>query len=130
MEGRLSGRTFKNYYSFLHRFLRATGYGPDEVLVWARGCASEGYVPVLDAIQKFVTARRELRHKSQQFTNAAIRSFFLHNRINLPSDPTLRILSDTAPVERQLSMESLHELIGLAPQPWRSMILVVASTPR
>jgi hypothetical protein len=55
---------------------------------------------------------------------AAIRSFYMHNRIALPQDPSFKMRAEIPPVERQITIEHLHELIGLASQPWRSMILV------
>jgi hypothetical protein len=42
----------------------------------------------------------------------------------LPQDPSFQIRSDQPPVERKLTIDNLRELIGLAAQPYRSMILV------
>lgn len=95
---------------------------PEEAVAWAR--ASPDKLDILDAIQGFVSQHSGLRHATQQFAYSAIRSFFMHNRVSLPQDASFRIRSDTAAVERHLTIENVKELLGLATQPMRSMILV------
>lgn len=114
-------RTFAGYYSQLHPFLRSVDKSPDEAVAWAKDPANED--EVLNAIKAHVLALPR-RYATKQLANASIRSFFLHNRVTLPPDKTLNIRSTIPPVERQLTIEHVRELVGLAVQPWRSMILV------
>jgi hypothetical protein len=120
--GRIAERTFHGYYSFLYPFCLRVHKSPDELLAWARGNGDQ-YI-VLDAIQSHVNNLTGLRHGSKVVAYAAIRSFFMHNRINLPDDRSFHIHSEVPPVERKISIENLKELFGLAAQPWRSMYLV------
>jgi hypothetical protein len=92
-------------------------------VVW--GKIAEDPFEILDAIQGYVSGLEAgLRYKTRFDAYVAIRSFFTHNRIMLPNDPSFQIRSDTPPVVRRISIENLHELIGLAAQPLRSMLLV------
>jgi len=120
-QGCLGVGTFVGYYSYLHQFLRQIGKGPDEAIAWAKNPANLD--AVLDAINLFVTAIQR-RYATKQLANAAVRSFFMHNRVALPRDPSLIIRASAPPVERQLTIPHVKELAGVAVQPWRSMILM------
>ncbi len=119
---RVAQSTFPTYFGYLYRFLRRVGKDPETALLWAR--ESPDKYEVLDAIQSFVNSLDGFRYKTKEAAYAALRSFFQHNRVMLPRDPSFQIRSEKAPVERKLTMENLRELVGLATQPFRSMILV------
>ena len=114
-------RTFAGYYSQFYPFLQRLGMPPDEFVVWAKNPENED--AVLDAIKTHVLAIRR-RHATMQLAHASIRSFLIHNRVTLPRDATLNIRARLPPVERQLTIPQIRELVGLAVQPWRSMILM------
>lgn len=119
---RVSPGTFPTYFGYLYRFLRTVGKDPEAAILWARE-APDKY-DVLDAIQSYVGKLDGRRYATKESSYAALRSFFVHNRIMLPRDPSFQIRSELPPVQRKLTIENLHELIGLATQPFRSMILV------
>jgi len=48
----------------------------------------------------------------------------MSGKMDLPRDLSFQIHAETPPAERQITLENLRELIMLAPQPWRSMLLV------
>lgn len=98
------------------------GKDPSTAILWARE-SPDKYV-VLDALQNFVVKLEGRRCKTKEAAYAALRSYFQHNRIMLPRDPSFQIPSDQSPVERRLTIENLRELMGLATQPFGSMILV------
>ena len=116
--------TFRKYQTELSNFCAFTGKNPDELVAWGieQGKNGEKFA-VLEAIESYVQEKKHLRYRTLQYRYSAIRSFMLHNRVELPRDPAFHIRSETPPVERQLSVENLRELVGLAVQPWRSMIL-------
>ncbi len=95
---------------------------PDSAIAWAKDCGDK--FEVLDAIQKFVTGLEGRRYATKVSAYTAVRSYFMHNRVLLPRDPSFQIRADKPPVERKVTIENLRELVGLATQPWRSMILV------
>ncbi len=119
---RLSPSSFQTYISFLNAFCSSIGKDKEEFLSWARG--SDDKYEVLDKLQQFVDNLHGRRFRTRQTAYAALRSFLIHNRVQLPQDPSYHIRADTAPVERRLTLEHLHQLIGLATQPMRSMLLV------
>jgi hypothetical protein len=124
---RLSPKSFKTYYSFLYRFLMEVKKDPDTVLLWARELPKDSpdNYAVLNAIQDFVMGEQGgNRYKSKSLAYTALRSFFMHNRVFLPSDPCFQIRGTEPPTQRKITIENLREIIGLAVQPWRSMILV------
>jgi hypothetical protein len=119
---RVSPNTFPTYFGYLYRFLHSIGKDPATAILWAR--ESPDKYDVLDAIQNYVVKLEGRRYKTKESGYAALRSYFQHNRIMLPRDPGFQIRSDQSPVERKLTIDHLRELIGLATQPFRSMILV------
>lgn len=119
---RIAPGTFPTFYSNLWRFLTHIHKTPDEAIQWAK---NQNAMDVLDVIQGYVLELpAELRYKTKFNVYEAARSFFQHNRVILPVDPSFQIRSDTPPVGRNLSLENLAELIRLAPQPLRSILLV------
>ena len=121
--GRVAAGTFPTFFSHLWRLLAQIGKNPEEAVEWAK--AAEDPYEILDAIQGYVLGLDpELRYKTKFNAYEAARSFFQHNRIMLPVDRTFQIRTDTPPVSRRISIENVRELIGLASQPLRSMLLV------
>jgi hypothetical protein len=114
-------RTFAGYYSQFYPFLQQLGMPPDEFVVWAKNSANED--AALDAIKAYVLAIRR-RHATIQLAHASIRSFLIHNRVTLPRDATLNIRAALPPVERALTIPDIRRLIGLAVEPYHSMILM------
>jgi len=122
---RLRPRSFRVYYSWLHRFLMYAGMTPEEAVSWAARARKAGDESlILDRIQEFVLTQTRGRFKTKQLAYCSIRSFLMHNRVLLPQDPSFIIRGDEPPVERKLTIENLEEIVGLAAQPWRSAILV------
>jgi hypothetical protein len=118
---RVAASTFPTYFGYLYRFLHSVGKDPETVILWARETPDK--FQVLDEIQDFIRKMEGRRYKTKESGYAALRSYFLHNRIMLPQDRSFRIRADLPPVERKLTIENLRELIGLSTQPFRSMIL-------
>ena len=119
--GRIEVSTFKVYFSWLHRFCHSIGRSPDELIEWARKVPDK-YV-VLDALQDWVNGCAA-RYNTKRIAYATVRSFFMHNRVELPLDKHFRIRADEEPVDRKLRREHVQRFIGLATEPWRSVLLV------
>ena len=118
---RIAPGTFPNFYSHLWRFLTHIHKTPDEAITWAKG---QDPLDVLDLIQTYVLGLpAQLRYKTKFNAYEAPRSFFQHNRVILPVDRAFQIRSETPPVVRRLSIENMRELIGLASQPLRSILV-------
>ena len=120
-KSRLEGSTFTVYYTWLHRFLHSLGKSPDEAIEWAK--QTQDKYEVLDVIQASVNALTA-RYNTKRIAYATLRSFFMHNRVDLPADKQFRMRGDEKPTERNLTPEHVRMLLGLAVQPWRSAFLV------
>ena len=119
---RLAPTSFRTYYPYTVGFCKHATRDPDGLIAW--GKTAENKYDVLDQIQQFILTLNGQRYATKRTAYAAVQSFFVHNRVMLPRDPSFKIRSDSAPVERRLTIENLHELIGLSTQPMRSMLLV------
>lgn len=121
-KSRIDPSTFPPYWTFVYRFFQFLHKGPDEAKQWAKDTPDK--YDVLNEIQAFINTLDGLRWKSKLNAYTAILSFFVHNRVPLPADPSFQIRSNVPRTERQITIPHLRELIGLATQPYRSMILV------
>lgn len=119
---RVSPNTFPTCFGYLYRFLKGVGKDPETAILWARETPDK--YQVLDAIQNYVIRMDGRRYQTKECAYAALRSYFIHNRVMLPRDPSFQIRSDQPPVERKLTIDNLRELVGLATQPFRSMIML------
>ena len=119
---RINPSSFASYWTHLHRFLSWFGKDPENFLAWAR--AAQDKYDVLDPVQQYVNQSTGKRFATKNLAYASIRSFLVHNRVLLPRDPSFKIHAEEPPAERKLTLENLHELIGLATQPYRSILLV------
>jgi len=118
---RVAEGTFPTFYSHLWRFLTHIHMTPDEAVTWAK---ANDPLTVLDTIQNYVLGLpAELRYKTKFNAYESPRSFFQKNRVILPVDKSFKIRSETPPVVRKITIENMRELIGLASQPLRSMLL-------
>jgi len=106
----------------MRRFLMFVRKDPEEFLGWCRS-RSEKW-EILEALQAFIRQFESRRYGTCTSGYTALRSFLLHNHIDVPRDLAFQIHAETPPVERQITLDNLRELIGLAVQPWRSMLLV------
>lgn len=119
---RIDSVTFAPYWTFVYRFFQYIQKGPDEAKEWAKGCSDK--YEVLNEIQAFVNSLEGLRWKSKMNAYTGILSFFAHNRVPLPDDPSFKVHSAVPKTQRMIKITHLLELIGLSVQPYRSMILV------
>ena len=78
---------------------------------------------ILDLLQNYVKGLGPLRKSSKRKAYSAVRSFFVHNRCELPHDPSFRIRGDKPPVHAKLTVGDIVEVAMAAKGPYRSMIL-------
>ena len=77
---------------------------------------------VLDLVEQFVQGL-QLRKTSKKHALTALRSFFLHNRAELPRNPNFRVISQRPSVRGLLSAKDVVELCHAATVRFRSVIL-------
>lgn len=93
---------------------------PRELLV--RHLDSEDGYLALDLLQQYVNSLI-LRKSSKRKAYSVIRSFFVHNRCGLPTDPSFHIRGDRPPVQAKLSATDIYEVLLAAEPRYRSMTL-------
>ena len=128
--GRLRPSTARNYQDRFYAFMRWIKEGggrfanmtPDELIEYQKKCDDDNRYDILDAIQAYVSSLK-LRHKSLKTTYATLRSFFLHNRCELPRDPSYIINSDVKPVTGDLSIEQIRDVVMSSNEVYRAVFL-------
>ncbi len=101
---------------------------PDELVAYMEEANRKAAFALLDKVQDFTQSWKGLREKTLQSRYAVVRSFFLHNRVELPKDPTFIIRPDVMPVKGKLKPEDIRNL-ALAPnRAYRAMILLMFQT--
>jgi len=84
--------------------------------------AEDPYV-LLDLLQEYVSGLdRALKGKKVIYT--AVRSFFMHNRVELPRDPSFRVRGSKPPVASKVTLRDLVDIVKSANLRDRSIVLV------
>lgn len=118
--GRLAASTFtahRNIFRMFMRWLRENGgefsdYSPDDFIAYMKDedrKKGDGF-KVLDLVQSFVD-QLDWRYNSKVRAYAAVRSFFLHNRAELPRDGGYEMRSNKPPVEGTLTIDEIRDII-------------------
>jgi hypothetical protein len=103
---------------------RLRGMTPDDLVAFQREAPnSERYI-ILDALQRWVNSKSNLRAQSKSGYYTSIRSFFMHSRSELPKDPSFKIRSEIPPVRSQLDVDTVKNVI-LASKPRYQAIFTV-----
>ena len=103
---------------------RLRGLTPDDLVAFQQTAAnSERYV-ILDALQRWINSKVNLRAQSKSGYYTSVRSFFMHSRAELPKDPSFKVRSETPPVRSQLDVETVRNVI-LASKPRYQAIFVI-----
>lgn len=126
--GRLAPRTARPYLSMFEMWLgflgegggRFSGLSPDELVEWQRDNA--GSFELLDLVQAWVTGK-EGTYNYKKKCYSTIRSFFLHNRCELPRDPSFIIRGGREPARGSLTVEELGRILDASNRMYRAIFL-------
>lgn len=126
--GRLGERTgVVNLYTFAN-FMRWLGehggsfasMSPDDLVEWQRG--HPGSYELLDLVQGWVRGM-DVRANTKARRYGVIRSFFAHNRAELPRDPGFIIRSEIPPVVGKLTVDELRRIVETSNTMYRALFL-------
>lgn len=128
---RLAPKTAKDYGYTFDKWLRwmkenggeFCGMTPDELVEYQKDSDRRSQYDILDHIQRYVSLATKTRVRSKARTYAVMRSFFMHNRAELPRDPHFRIRSDTPPVQGKLTVGELRDIMVSAKPVYRAVLL-------
>lgn len=129
---RLAPATAVTYGYILRRFmkwLRENGgefseMSPDDLVNYQREAVYDDKFKILDLIQKYVSSRKA-RVSTKRAIYSTLRSFFLHNRAELPRDTSFIIRSGTPPVEGTLSVEDIRDIVLISNPAYRAAFLSI-----
>jgi hypothetical protein len=98
---------------------------PSDLLAWQdRAETKEQRYAILDLLETYVNTQPAKAFKSRQLAYSAVRSFFAHNRSELPSDPHFRVHGEKPPTVGKLTVEDVCRVVGAAKPRDRSTIMV------
>lgn len=131
--GRLGDTTARNYRYNFDLFMKwktenggqFSNYTPDEMLEYQRNSNNGTVFDMLDLAQRWILSLNEKTKNTRVAYLKTVRSFFLHNRCELPRDKSFIIRGDVEPVNGGLSPENIRDMV-LASKPryraiWLSM---------
>ena len=127
---RLANKTAKDHgYTFKAwmRWMKENGgdlaeLTPDELVAFQEEVVNNARFRILDLIQRYVSSLSG-RVSTKTRAYSALRSFFMHNRVELPKDTSFRIRSDTPPVEGTLTIEELKNVVLGAKPVYQAVLL-------
>lgn len=128
---RLAPKTAKDYSYTFDRWMswmddnggKFAGMTPDELVEYQKDSDRRSQYEILDHVQHYVVLATRTRIKTKARTYAIMRSFFLHNRAELPKDLHFKIRSDTPPVLGTLTVEEIRNATLVAKPRYRAALL-------
>jgi len=83
---------------------------PDELIEYQQNTSNNGKYDIVDYLQRFVSQQKGSYNYKERFRNA-VRSFFIHNRAELPRDPSFRVRGDKPKTIGTLKADELKDII-------------------
>jgi hypothetical protein len=111
----LSPRWHENHVSSLDRWLRwlreqGEVWMPDSMVAFQFNAVGQDRFRLLDLLQRWVQGL-DVRQQTKQVYYNYIRSFFMHNRCELPRDKGFKIHSDKVKVQGTLTVDEIRRMV-------------------
>ncbi|MGD0804040.1 MAG: hypothetical protein ABSA11_08220 [Candidatus Bathyarchaeia archaeon] len=103
-----------------------SGLSPDELVAYQKRAAGDDRYRVLDLVEGWMRTIRG-RAKSKERYYSAVKSFFLHNRAELPRDPGFRISVEVPPVVGSLTHDEIRKAVVKSNRLYRAVFLCMVS---
>ena len=101
---------------------RFSGMSPSELVEFQGGALGRDRFLVLDLVEAWVRGLSG-RVKSKRKYYSTVRSFFLHNRVELPQDPDFRVVGDVPRVVGLLEVGDIRRLLDACSVMYRAVFL-------
>ena len=129
--GRMNGATVKTYRSWWAMWEkwraenggRFAGMSPDELVEYQKNCVNHDCYQILDLVQRWVGGMRGKARNTKANYYKMVRSFFAHNRAELPKDKGFIIRGDNLPVQGQLGVEDIRNICLRSRKSYRAIFL-------
>ena len=103
---------------------RFSSYDPDQLIEYQKTSDNGSRYDMVDLIQSFIIQHKgRLGYKKK--IRSALRSFFLHNRAELPRDPSFTVRSEKESVRGKLSVEHIRDIILSSNKTYRAIYLAM-----
>jgi len=96
---------------------------PDELLVYQKNAVGDSRYDVLNLVQQYLKEHTDWRVSTKKNTYGALRSFFLHNRAELPRDSSFRIRSEKKPYSGSLTLDEFKMVLASCNRMYRAIFL-------
>lgn len=98
---------------------------PNELIQYQKEASNSHRYDVLDMIQRYVGSIEGRRAGTVEKIYSMLRSFFAHNRAELPRDPTFIIRGDVEKVRGTLSVEEVRDVVLSSRPLYRAVFLSI-----
>ena len=112
-------RISHDYFTFVEETMEMT---PGELLDLQDKQVGRDRFKQLTILQNYVREQR-VRSSTKNNLYTTIRSFYAHNHVPLPTDPTFKIRSEKAPINKELTPEALKKIILSSNKCYRAIFL-------
>lgn len=96
---------------------------PDEMIDYQKNCDNGTRYDILDVVQRYVLSLRGKAANTKRNYYRMVRSFFAHNRAELPNDKTFIIKSDIPKVKGNLTIENVRDLANRSKHAYKAVFL-------
>jgi len=101
------------------------GMTPDELVRYQRDADNSHSYEILDIAQRYIHGIKGKRLNTKKRYYSMIRSFFAHNRSELPKDPTFIMRSDVEKVRGTLTVEEVRDVVLSSKPLYRAIFLSI-----
>jgi hypothetical protein len=102
---------------------RFKDYTPDMLIEYQQNAGNGERYDLVDLLQDYVTQMEGASYAYKKKSRSVLRSFFLHNRAELPRDPSFIIRSDKEKVRGDLEIEEVRDMILSSNKVYRAIFL-------
>jgi len=113
--GKTTARNHRIRFNVWMRWMAEKGGGfagmaPDELVEYQKNTDNGTRFEILDVVQRYVNDLEDVRLNTKKGYYSTVRSFFAHNRAELPRDPGFIIRSEIEPVEGTLTISEIRDV--------------------
>ncbi len=121
---RVAAGTFRRWQAWLKgNGGKFSGLTPDELLEFQRSSSGDTSYDILDQIQRYLSEASEWRLSYKKGVYATLRSFFMHNRAELPRDGSFILRSEKTPHNGQITVDEFRMMLASCNLMYRAIFL-------
>jgi integrase len=131
---RIKANTFLSHFYVFRTFMawktlnggELADYTPEQLIAYQKRALGDDRYKIVDLVEAWMMTLHG-RAKAKERYLASVKSFFLHNRAELPRDPSFRIVADEPPVVSTLTVEDIRKVVLKSNPLYRAVFLCMLS---